>query len=115
MLTRHRSCIILLLAALVLSACQPVMAAPVAQQEQAAAMSVLDQFFAAYETYDIDKMLALQTDDVVWTWIDPGKNFPDLGPEGRLVATGKDEIQAMFEYDRSAGFGGYILWSDVQG
>ena len=79
-------------------------------------MDMMEQFFEAYRVYDIDKMLLLHTDDAVWTWIDPGKNFPRFGPEGRWVGTGKDEIRVMFEYDRGeAGFSGYMVWSDVQG
>ena len=116
MLSANRMCILLLLAVLLLSACQPIVAEPAAQQAEAAAMTVMDQFFEAYETYDTDKLLSLHTDDAVWTWIDPGKNFPDFGPEGKMVGTGKDEIRAMFDYDRGgAGFSGYIVFSDVQG
>ncbi len=105
-----------LLVTLTLSACQPLTVAPVDESAQKAAMEVMDQFFEAYRTYDTEKMLSLQTDDAVWTWIDPGKNFPDFGPEGILVGTGQDEIQAMFEYDRgAAGMSGYMVWSDVRG
>lgn len=79
-------------------------------------MGVIDQFFEAYKTYDTDKLLSLHTDDAVWTWIDPGKNFTDFGPEGKWIGTGKDEIRTMFDADRGeGGFTGYILWSDVQG
>ena len=45
-------------------------AAPANQQAEEAAMNVMDQFFEAYRTYDMDKMLSLHTDDAVWTWID---------------------------------------------
>ncbi|MFZ1769711.1 MAG: ester cyclase, partial [Caldilinea sp.] len=105
---------VLLLAALLLGACQPVVAKPAVQQADEAAMAVMDQFFEAYKAYDMDKMLALQTDDVVWTWIDPGKNF--WAPEGVRAGKGKEEIRAMFEEDRGAGgVTGYILWADVSG
>jgi len=39
-------------------------------------MQVTNRLFAAYDAYDIEGMLALHTDDAVWTWIDPGKNIP---------------------------------------
>jgi len=107
---------LLMLAALLISACQPLAVQPVTQQDKAAVMDVMDQFFEAYRVYDMDKMLSLQTDDVVWTWIDPGKNFTDFGPEGKMVGTGKDEVRAMFDFDRGgAGFSGYMVWSEVQG
>ena len=70
------------IATLVLSACQPVVAEPVAQQAEEAALGVVDQFLQAYEAYDTDKLLSLHTDDAVWTWIDPGKNFPDFAQRG---------------------------------
>lgn len=106
----------LLLVALILSACQPIVAKPAAQQTEKAAMAVMNQFFEAYRVYDMDKMLSLYTDDAVWTWIDPGKNFPAFGAEGIWVGTGKAEIAEMFEFDRGeGGFIGYILWSQVQG
>lgn len=115
----------LVLCALILSACQPVQppaapisaaAAPTTQQAKEAAMKVMDQFFDAYRTYDMNKMLSLHTDDAVWTWIDPGKSLPVLGPEGKLVGTGKDGIRAMFDLDRGQyGFSGYIVWSVVDG
>ncbi len=79
-------------------------------------MQVINRFFAAYDAYDIEGMLSLHTDDAIWTWIDPGKNLPIFGPEGKLIATGKQEIRKFFEMDRGEyGFTGYILWSDVQG
>lgn len=79
-------------------------------------MDVLEQFFEAYREYDVDKMLALHTEDAVWTWIDPAQRFPHFGPEGRWVGAGKDEIRAMFEFDRGeAGFSGYMVWWEVQG
>ena len=106
----------LLLAALVLSACQPVVAEPATQQADDAAMGVTEQFLKAYEAYGVDTMLALHTDDATWTWIDPGKNFTEFGPEGKLVGNGKDAIKAMFDTDRGElGMVGYILFSDVQG
>ena len=106
----------LLLVALILSACQPIVAKPVAQQTEKAAMAVMNQFFEAYRVYDMDKILSLHTNDAVWTWIDPGKNFPAFGAEGIWVGTGKDEIAEMFKFDRGeGGFTGYILWSQVQG
>jgi hypothetical protein len=78
---------------------------PVERFFMIAVVQVLDQFFEAYRTYDMEMMLSLQTDGVVWIWIDPGKNFPQFGPEGRWVGTGKDAIRAMFELDRgSLGF-----------
>jgi hypothetical protein len=36
---------------------------PAAQRTKEADMDVIDQFFAAYRTYDMDKMLSLHTDD----------------------------------------------------
>ena len=56
---------------------------PPAQQAEEAVMQTMDLFFEAYRIYDMDKMLSLHTDDTVWTWIDPGKNLPILGPEGK--------------------------------
>ena len=107
---------VVVLAVLFASAGQPVVAQPAAQQGQEAVMRVIDQFLEAYRTYDMDTMLSLHTDDAVWTWIDPGKNLPLFGPEGKWVGTGKNEIRAMFELDRGTyGFSGYILWSDVNG
>ena len=89
---------------------------PPAQQAEEAVMQTMDLFFEAYRMYDMDKMLSLHTDDAVWTWIDPGKNLPILGPEGKWSGTGKDEIRAMFELDRGQyGFSGYIVWSSVDG
>lgn len=93
----------LLLAALLLSACRPVVAEPAPQQADDAAIEVIDQFLEAYESYDMEKLLALHADDAVWTWLDSGKNFPDFGPDGVLIGSGKDAIQAMFENLR-AGF-----------
>ena len=79
-------------------------------------MQVIDQFLEAYRTYDVNTMLSLHTEDAVWTWIDPGKNFSFFGPEGKWVGTGKDEIRAMFALDRGEwGFSGYILWSEMHG
>lgn len=114
MIRKNRLYVLLLLAVLVLSACQPIVAQPVAQQGVGEAMEVMNQFFEAYRLYDVDMMLSLQTDDVVWTWIDPGKNF--WPPEGVRAGTGKDEIRAMFDEDRGqGGVTGYILWADVKG
>ncbi len=114
---RSVAAIVVLLAVLVASAGQSAaVAQPTIQQEQEAVMQVIEQFFEAYRTYDMDTMLSLHTDDAVWTWIDPGKNLPLFGPEGKWVGTGKDEIRAMFEVDRGQyGFSGYILWSEVHG
>ena len=107
---------VLVIAGLLLGACRPIVAEPVPVQANEAAMGVIEEFLDAYEAYDVDKMLALHTDDAAWTWIDPGKNFPDFGPEGKLVGNGKDEIQAMFDTDRGElGMVGYILFADVQG
>lgn len=116
---------VLMLAALVLAACQalpsPMIALaaapdPAAPEGKQNVMDVIDQFFAAYETYDTDKLLALHTDDAVWTWIDEGKNFPNFGPEGIWIGTGREEIGAMFDFDRGeSGITGYILWADVSG
>jgi len=79
-------------------------------------MDIMSKFFVAYNTYDIDGVMSLHTDDVVWTWIDPGKNFPNFGPEGKLVGKGKQEIKKLFDEDRKAlGFTGYILWSEIKG
>jgi ketosteroid isomerase-like protein len=79
-------------------------------------MQVINKLFAAYDAYDVEGMLSLHTDDVVWTWIDPGKNIPSFGPEGKLIAKGKEEIRKFFELDRGKrGYTGYILWSEVQG
>ena len=41
-------------------------------------MQVINKLFAAYDAYDVEGMLSLHTDDVVWTWIDPGKNIPSF-------------------------------------
>ena len=49
-------------------------------------MQVINRFVAAYNSYDIDAMLGLQTDDVTWTWIDPGKNFPVFSQRVRSSA-----------------------------
>jgi hypothetical protein len=119
----------LVLAALVLGACAPVppvtslslaAAMPAAQPDggakDEAVMEVMAQFYEAYRTYDTDLLLSLHTDDAVWTWIDEGKNFPNFGPEGIWVGTGKDEIRAMFDFDRGAqGFSGYSVWMKVSG
>ena len=79
-------------------------------------MQVINRFVGAYNSYDIDAMLGLQTDDVTWTWIDPGKKFPQFGPEGKIVGTGKKEIRKLFDMDRGElGFNGYILFSELQG
>ena len=116
MLRLNRLLPMLLLVMLILSACQPIVAEPAARQTEEAAMGVMAQFFDAYRTNDIDKLLALHTDDAVWTWIDPGRNFPAFGAEGKWIGTGKSEIAEMFKFDRGeGGFTGYILWSEVQG
>ena len=79
-------------------------------------MQVINRFVGAYNSYDIDTMLGLQTDDVTWTWIDPGKKFPQFGPEGKIVGTGKQEIRKLFDMDRGElGFNGCILFSELQG
>ena len=107
---------VLVIAGLLLGACRPIVAEPVSEQANEAAMGVIEQFLDAYKTYDVDKMLALHTDDATWTWIDPGRNFPDFGPEGNLVGNGKEAIKAMFDTDRGElGMVGYILFSDVRG
>ena len=107
---------VLVVAGLLLGACRPIVAEPVPAQANEAAMGVIEDFLGAYEAYDVDRMLALHTDDATWTWIDPGKNFPDFGPEGKLVGSGKEAIQAMFDTDRGElGMVGYILFADVQG
>jgi predicted ester cyclase len=114
---------VLVLCALTLSACQALSPASIAlvavnpaPQEEKAAMAVIDQFFKAYEDYDVDTLLSLHTDDATWTWIDPGKNFPDFGPEGIMAGKGKAEIAAMFKYNRGDnGFTGYPVWTTVHG
>lgn len=112
----NRLLTVLLLVALILGACQPIVAEPATQQTEKAAMQVMDQFFAAYRTNDIDKLLALHTPDAVWTWIDPGKNFPAFGAEGKWVESGSEGIRKMFKFDRGeGGFTGYMLWSTMQG
>jgi ketosteroid isomerase-like protein len=79
-------------------------------------MQVINRLFAAYDAYDVEAFLSLYTDDAVWTWIDPGKNIRWLGPEGKLIAKGKEEIRKYFELDRGQlGYTGYILWSEAQG
>ena len=79
-------------------------------------MQAVNRLFVAYDDYDVEGMLALHADDAVWTWIDPGKNIPEFGPEGKLIATGKQEIRKFFELDRGQkGYTGYILWSEVHG
>jgi uncharacterized protein (TIGR02246 family) len=90
--------------------------AATAMPGEAATKAVIDDFYAAYEAFDVAKLLSLHTDDAVWTWADPGKNFPDFGPEGKSVGIGHETIQAMFEADRGElGFTGYPLWSEVDG
>jgi len=116
MLRFNRLFTVLVLIALIFSACQPIVAKPAEQPSEKAAMQVMDEFFAAYRANDIDKLLALHTDDAVWTWIDPGKNFAAFGAEGKWVETGKDGIRKMFKFDRGeGGFTGYMLWSVVNG
>lgn len=116
MLHRNRWWIVLVVAALLMSGCRPVVAQPDAQEAEKAALEVMDQFYKAYDDYDMDAMLALHTDNAVWTWIDEGKNFPDFGPEGKLVGPGKEAIGAMFTSDRGeGGFTGYPLWTSVEG
>ena len=79
-------------------------------------MQIINQFVAAYNSYDTNAMLALHTDDAIWTWIDPGKNFDWFGPEGKIVGTGKHGIQKLFDKDRGEyGFKGWILFSELQG
>lgn len=115
-MTRMKPLLTILLVALILSACQPIVAKPATQQTEKAALQVMDQFFAAYRADDIDKLLALHTPDAVWTWIDPGKNFPAFGAEGKWVESSPDGIRKMFKFDRGeGGFTGYMLWSTVQG
>ena len=65
MLRKNRLYMVLLLAALVLSACQPIMAEPVAQPGEAETMAVVDEFFEAWNSADKERMMALLTDDVV--------------------------------------------------
>lgn len=79
-------------------------------------MQIINQFITAYNSYDINAMLALHTDDAIWTWIDPGKNFPQLGPEGKIVGIEKHEIRKLFDWDRGEnGFTGWIVFSELQG
>ena len=79
-------------------------------------MQTINQFIAAYNSYDTSAMQALQTDDAVWTWIDAGKNIPLFGPEGRIVGTGRQEIQKMFDRDSGEyGYQGWIVFSELQG
>jgi hypothetical protein len=79
-------------------------------------MQIINQFVAAYDSYDTNVMLALHTDDAMWTWIDPGKNIPWFGPEGKVVGTGKQEIRKLFDKDRGEkGYKGWILFSELQG
>jgi hypothetical protein len=79
-------------------------------------MQIINQFVAAYNSYDTNVMLALHTDDAIWTWIDPGKNFPWFGPKGKLVGTGKQEIRKLFDKDRGEyGYNGWILFSELKG
>lgn len=112
----NRWWIVLVLAALLLGACRPVVAQPNADEAAAAAQQVMAQFYQAYNDYDMDAMLALHTDDAVWTWIDEGKNFAEFGPEGKLIGPTKEAIAAMFTSDRGeGGFTGYPLWTSVQG
>lgn len=116
MLGIRRVLTLLVVVPLICSACQPIQAQPAAQQTEKAARQVMDEFFAAYRANDVDKLLALHTDDATWTWIDPAKKFPVFGAEGKWVETGKDGIRKMFKFDRGeGGFTGYMLWSEVQG
>jgi hypothetical protein len=59
MCRKNRLYVVMLLTVLLLSACQPIQPAPAAQQAEGDAMSVMDQFFAAYSAYDVDKLLWL--------------------------------------------------------
>ena len=105
----------LLLAALVLSACQPVVAEPATQQADDAAMGVVNQFFEAWNTVDKEKMMALLTDDAAWIWLDSAKNFPVFLPEGKYAGEGKEEVGAMFDNNPTQwGYSGYPIWSEVQ-
>lgn len=94
MLHRNRLYVVCPIAALLLSACQPIVAQPVAQQAESEAMAVVDEFFAAWNNADKERMMALLTDDVVWSWLDSAKNFPVFLPEGRYGGEGKEEVGA---------------------
>lgn len=97
---------------LVVEICREYMEA----SEKEAAMAVMDQFYEAWNAYDVESMLALQTDDAVWTLVDPGKYHPALGPEGKRVGSSNDEIRAMFDlHRRELGATGYALWTEVDG
>lgn len=116
MYCRNRLYMVLLLAALILSACQPVVAQPTAQQGEAEAMVVVDEFFAAWNSADKETMMALLTDDVVWSWLDSAKNFPVFLPEGRYGGEGKEEVGAMFDNNPIQwGYAGYPVWTEVRG
>ena len=79
-------------------------------------MQIIYQFIEAYNSYDTTGLLALHTDDAIWTWIDPGRNVRQWGPEGKAVGVGKQEILKMFEEDRGeGGYTGWILFSELQG
>ncbi len=79
-------------------------------------MQIINQFINLYNMYDTNSMLALHTEDAIWTWIDPGNNFSWFGHEGKVVCKGKQEIRKLFDYDRGElGFTGLILFSELQG
>ncbi len=79
-------------------------------------MQIIHQFIEAYNSNDINGLLALHTEDAIWIWIDPGKNVRDWGPEGKAVGMGKEEIRKMFDMDRGeGGYTGWILFSELQG
>lgn len=116
MLHRNRLYAVFLIAALLLSACQPIVAQPVAQQAESEAMAVVDEFFAAWNNADKERMMALLTDDVVWSWLDSAKNFPVFLPEGRYGGEGKEEVGAMFDNNPIQwGYAGYPVWTEVRG
>ena len=71
----------------------PLVAEPAPQQAEVEAIAVMDQFFEAYKTYDMDKMLALHTDDAVWTWIDRVKTSRTLVRKAKWLELAKTRFR----------------------
>lgn len=79
-------------------------------------MAVVDEFFAAWNSADKERMMVLLTDDVVWSWLDSAKNFPVFLPEGRYGGEGKEEVGAMFDNNPIQwGYAGYPVWTEARG
>lgn len=101
--THNKVLVVLVVMLLLLTAVLPAAAQdeePLTEEEQAN-LALVEKFFAIYNDYDKEAISSLLTDDVTWTWIDPGVSAAysatvGSGIDGALRLYGEDESNEMW-------------------